>query len=163
MLSAKDLIKPDTPEYFHTAFCQHSCLQLEMISSYDSDLPEEEEGSLTENLLQTLTNVRQYPEFLNEDGMKIFQEAQDRYNQGETKDTISNVGLRFVRAGMWVADKESKYFKPDGIGGIMCSWKNVIVIGKRESDSVDIQTSVVVFLTSEWCYTVSGSIYKLQF
>ena len=163
LVDVKGLIKPDSPEYFHMASsAQFSCLPVGMISNYGSNSIDHD-NSFDEGLGQTLAKARQYPEFLNEDGMKLFQEAQDLYDRGDIKDTLSNVRIRFERSGMWIANKDSVYFQPkEEAATILCSWKNITIIATRESDSENIQTSIVVFLTSEWCSTVSGSVYKLQ-
>jgi hypothetical protein len=131
---AKELLKPNTREIYEACEWQYTILPLD------------------ENKLSDI---------LNDYGVKFYANVMLSVNAKEFKDTIYNPQFANKHSGMWIADKSSPYHKDDECLGCLNSWTNVVVSGRSEVHDKDIVTSPCIFITSDWCYTRSGSLYKL--
>ena len=136
---AHKLLKPDSEEYFRVASQQ--------ISVYPG-------------------SGRTYADILSDEGMILFQEAQQRYDRNDIKDTATRYSIQDERSGSWFKPKNSHFkwvnYQDEGeIQGMFNTWSNNIILGEMENMKCVMQTSCCVFITDEWCLTKSGSIYKL--
>lgn len=138
---AHKLLKPDSEEYFRVAAQQISVYPLE--------------GS-----------GRTYADILSAEGMELFQQAQQRYDRNDIKDTATRYSIRHERSGSWFKPENSQFkwvnYQDEGeINGILNTWSNLTILGEMENMKCGMTTSCCVFITDEWCLTKSGSIYKL--
>jgi hypothetical protein len=138
---AQKLLKPDSEEYFRVASHQITVYPLE--------------GS-----------GRTYADILSAEGMKLFQQAQQRYDRNDIKDTAARYSIRRERSGSWFKPDKSHFkwvnYQDEGeINGMFNTWSNLTILGEMENMKCVMTTSSCVFITDEWCLTKSGSIYKL--
>lgn len=105
---------------------------------------------------------------LNKRGMELLQKVREKVKLSQFKDTISSYTVINSRCGMWVANKQSKYYDPsEGIEGYLCGWNNRKISGQSKHQG-GIITSTCIFIDEsgtdgcKWCYTYSGSLYKIQ-
>jgi len=123
-------IKKDTKEYYELASFQHTI-------SFNSS-----------------------KEILSEAGLKLFNEAQEKYNRGEYKDVFIDYVKTFSNSGSWYSDSKSKYYDPNALS-VLNSWNDICVSGTWKSNGNKMTTTPVILITSEWCLTKNGSLYKL--
>lgn len=103
-----------------------------------------------------------YDLVLSTEGILKFRELSCRAINGPFTDTIQQYYLATDNSGPWFADKSSPHYV-HGSGGCLNSWNNVRITGWRYLNGIKtpISTSCVLFYTDTWCYTKSGSFYKL--
>ena len=142
----KQLLKSDSKEYFLFAFSQCTI----------SPLP----GNNLNDILS-------------EKGHELYNQVLKKVKDCVFKDTISNYSIQNIESGKWFALENSPWFdkcKPygDGITGTFHSWQNIQIKGFAEKHAFSfINTSSCVFFVEAtdnddgWCYTKSGSLYKL--
>ncbi len=101
-----------------------------------------------------------YQDVLTPQGLELFNLHKERYENGDHKNTLIDWESVRDRSGSWHPNKESPFYNEEF--NMYCSWNNIKIMGTRQSDNKLMTTSIVVFLTDEWCSTKSGSIYKLM-
>ena len=100
---------------------------------------------------------------LNDDGKELYQSIKDLYLKSEPKKTFQTYSVCPQESGNWFADKTSKFWNEDfGVASIH-SFENRIVLGKTASGEW-FTTSPCIFIDTDegWCFTRSGSFYKLE-
>ena len=98
---------------------------------------------------------------LTEKGLKLFNETQEKYNRGEWKDILEPYGIMNSLSGFWSPDKSSKYYTDDEKYTCLNTRNNLKISGFSKKKNDCLTTSVVIFVTDNWCLTNSGSLYKL--
>lgn len=134
---AKELLKPGTKEMYETCELQHTVY------------------SIDGNKLSSI---------LNDAGVQLYATVLVKVNNQEFKDTISDYRLIERHSGMWVADQNSPFHdtSEEGCNGCLNSWNNRAIHGYLTSMSKYVTTSPCIFITQDWCYTTSGSLYRLE-
>lgn len=133
---AKELLKPNTKEMYETCEWQHTVWPLDG---------------------HGLSDV------LNDDGVTLYAKVLVKVNQHQFKDTISDYQIDYKHSGMWVADKSSPFHdESEQCNGCLNSFNNKAIVGISKTHSKYITTSPCIFITPNWCYTKSGSLYKLE-
>lgn len=103
---------------------------------------------------------------LTEDGLALLQEIEDKVENKEHKDILTEARVKDRRTGSWTKDREHRYYK-DNIDAcskesemMMCSWDDKAIEGKNR-DGVEITTSIIrlMNLREGWVYTYTGSLY----
>jgi len=105
-------------------------------------------------------NTKMY-NILSDEGMKLYNKAQHRYNNCEWNDVLSTYGIEYVKSGFWYADIDSCYYDENETTGYLKTYNNIIVVGYSDARKDWAITSEVIFLTSNWCLTRSMNLYKL--
>jgi hypothetical protein len=131
---AAKYMTPDTKEYYYLALNQYT------ISPFDID----------ENL-----------DLLNTVGLELYYETLKRLSFEKFKGVFTKYFLERTNSGLWVNNVSSPFYNPEECNAILNSFNNFSINGFLESGE-RISTSSVIFLTSEWCLTRTGSIYKLN-
>ncbi len=86
------------------------------------------------------------PSTLNPEGLKKFQVLEEKASHGDFKDTLSNIKYIPIRTGL-----------------VFSKWGNLSLGGVSQNRKQQVQTSLVIFVTDNWAYTQSGSLYRLNF
>lgn len=142
----KLLLKPDSHEYYLFAMYQHTIIPLP--------------GN----------NIR---DILTQDGLTLYEQVLQKVKDGLFKDTFFEHKIQKGQSGRWFALENSPWFGKSeycekGIVGAFCTWQNSYVHGLAEKQGM-ISTSPCIFLMESsniqdgWCYTKSGSLYKLTY
>lgn len=105
--------------------------------------------------------VHEYCNILNERGYDTFVEARRRYHAGEIKDTLDEYAIRYQRSGYLAKPLWNWNWNEELDGKREEAWNNAVITGLATKRNEIMQTSICVFITKEWCLTISGSIYKL--
>ena len=119
----------------------------------------------------SLYPLSEYTDVLTEKGQKYLTYCQQLADANEFKGEFVEYYVEFIRTGSWFADKTSQFYNTkhpflDGeVEGAWCTWRNACVVGLTSSGK-PMKTSACVILMNEgdgvhWCYTYSGSMYKL--
>ena len=109
---------------------------------------------------------------LSKKGLELYEEVSKKVKDGLFKDTFLEHQLEKGNSGPWFALENSPWFGKskyieDGFVGSFNSWNNTHIHGVSEKQG-RISTSTCIFVinsTSDeegWCYTKSGSLYKLN-
>nr|QBK90087.1 MAG: hypothetical protein LCPAC101_03720 [Pithovirus LCPAC101] len=99
-------------------------------------------------------------DILTDEGQLLYNEYQNKFEQGDYKDTFINYCLVKCLSGFWSPNKTDKYYNnTDCI--CLNTWNNINITGFSSKVEKYITTSPVIFLTNDWCLTKSGSLYKL--
>lgn len=99
-----------------------------------------------------------YAGVLNSVGESMYAAVLERARRGDFTGRLSPHLVIDVASGFWVPDKHSKYYNPqDAIH--LNAFNNKVIVGDLGNRVVT--TSIVVFLTEEFAYTQSGSLYAL--
>lgn len=81
------------------------------------------------------------------------------------KNTFTKYSLQFIRTSLWKANSLHPYFKIYNINSPplihLNTFNNIVILGDT-IDNKKITTSIVKYITDDWCYTISGNVYKLQ-
>jgi len=109
-----------------------------------------------------------YESILNEEGLREFNRVQELVANNAFKNTFVKYRLARGNSGTWFNDKTSSFYKPEYYSALN-TFSNVLIEGVLQdmsdeeisSDKV-LTTSPVIFYTDNWCYTRSGSLYKLE-
>lgn len=131
---AAKYVKSETLEYYHMASDQYTVQ------------PYTDESSLTDILTQ--------------EGLKLLNDTQELYDRSGWKDVLGKYGTEIANSGFWSPDKESRYYENDCT--CLNSWHNLLVTGYSQSLRHFITTSPIIFITTQWCLTKNGSLYKLE-
>lgn len=108
-----------------------------------------------------------FEDVLNTRGMKMLRRAREMVKANQFNDTIYEYHTLFEASGLWTADQQSQYHSGK-ITASLCSLNNICVSGTsgKEHDAKKnvISTSACVFINEQegWCYTQSGSLYKIN-
>ncbi len=133
--------------------------------------PDIEEYYLLPNMTYTIPRRGgSYTGILNDEGLKLYTETLKRVKAGDFKDTVSRYQFIRSNSGYWEPNMSSPFFSKNFI--LLNTFKNIQVSGLTEeiymkekhkpSDKRHyMSTSPVIFYTSDWCLTKSGSLYKL--
>ena len=100
-------------------------------------------------------------DILTEEGIKLLNETNLNFSEGEYKDTFTKYAISRSISGFWSADQSSVYYDPDEPHTSLNSWTNISVQGWSQTRQCRLITSPVILITEEWCLTRSGSLYKL--
>ena len=111
-----------------------------------------------------------YESVLNEEGKELLDRVRRMVKEMSFKNEIHPYSRISEHSGGWRSDQLSPHYgKPhpntvpnDNIQGIWNTWNNVCIQGVA-SDNKPITTSACIFIFEDegWCYTASGSLYKL--
>ena len=106
---------------------------------------------------------------LNEEGMKIYNTIQEKIERGEwEKEILKDAYMETERSGSWNRDDQhlahNRAIEQGGeyenkIGGIICSWRNMICIF---TDGDKSYTPIIVMYADDWLYDCAGKLYKLE-
>lgn len=133
-------MKENTNEYYRTSSFQNSVIPL----------------------TPTVTTLQ---EILNDEGTKIFELAESLYQEGKYKDEFHTYAIQCCPAGSWFKDDSNPFSKNDTneYEGMLNAWNDQRVVGKTQKclPNESVKTSRCIFVTKEWCLTISGNIYKL--
>lgn len=102
------------------------------------------------------------PNMLNANGIKIYNEIQDKIKNNQYNETITNYAIMPSPSGMWINDANSDYYDPRQPTAVLNTFNNVVIYGVKKGTHEVILTSIIQMYSSEWCYTLSGSLYKLE-
>lgn len=145
---AHQYVKPDTKEYYY-------------ITSDQITIPY---NSLNES----------YETILSEKGLELLQNIKEKVEKGEFKDTFVKYRVDLENSGSWFGNASSPFYNPTDCKGCLNSWGNIVIRGYTQElldnlhgnnpsySDLTMKTSPVVFYTNQWCYTKSGSLYKLE-
>jgi len=98
---------------------------------------------------------------LTDKGKELYSQSQQRYEKGEVKDTLTIYNINQENSGSWYSDTTSPFYNKEECRGCFNTWNNRTINGKSLAMNEWITTSVVIFITPEWCLTKSGNLYKL--
>nr|QBK85519.1 MAG: hypothetical protein LCMAC101_01060 [Marseillevirus LCMAC101] len=99
---------------------------------------------------------------LNEKGKKFYSEVLENVKQDHFKGQISDADVKNRRSGVWTENTDHPYHNPDNpesVGTHLCTMGNAYISGSK--DGGPISTSNLIFVTKDWVYTSSGSLYKI--
>jgi len=147
--TAHTWVNPDTHEHYHFSLGQY-----------------------------TLYPTDKYLPLLTDKGKQLYETVMTKVRNGEYKGEIVEYSLNWDRSGPWFAKPESRFYgtakTPDSdstIQGCYNCRDNITITGKT-ADGKPITTSCCIFICDQegqegqtsqanWCYTLSGSLYKL--
>ena len=134
---AKDYLKHETEEYYHAANGQHT------VFPYNNT-----------NLI----------DILNDEGMKLYKETLMKVENNDFKDILLKYCTDDIcNSGMWIADESSPFYELGKSHHVhLNSFNNIMVHGLSKSKELFLTTSPVIFITDDWCLTMSGSLYALK-
>lgn len=142
----KQLLKEDSHEYYLFAFQQYTI----------KPLP----GNVLNDVLSSK-------------GVELFNSIVQKVKDRAFKDSFLTYEVCMDRSGNWFAAESSPWYGKseyweDGILGAFVTWNNNFINGNSEKQGA-ICTSTCIFIVEPtetedgWCYTKSGSLYKLKF
>lgn len=107
-------------------------------------------------------------DILNEKGLALYNDVLEKVNRKEFKDTYSKYFVDSYNSGMWHANKDSPFF--DQAENVVCclnTFRNRKIQGLNQRVNKVFTTSCCIFYKDStdddgWCYTASGSLYRLQ-
>lgn len=115
----------------------------------------------------TLYPIEDYVSSLNVKGKLLYEYVKEQANNNNYKTEIVEYYLERENSGGWFCDPTSKFYNTENkltddpnIQGIFNTLNNIVIVGIL-STGQPISTSCCVFICNEWCYTSSGSLYKL--
>lgn len=122
------------------------------------------QSSLFQTSVYPLNLEETYEHILNDRGLQVYKQAQQNVNDKKFDSEFIDFAIQFSNSGGWFADEKSDFYDPDEQQGYINSFKDVTILGLRESDRQYITTSPCIFynLKEKWCLTQSGSLYKLN-
>lgn len=111
---------------------------------------------------------------MNEKGKKKYEEVLALVRDKKFKNEFVTYRIDPALSGSWYADPMSKFFKMDnpiaekGTLGMINTWLNVVIVGTLANGEI-VTSSPCIFISEKdndsdevkWCYTSSGSLYKL--
>lgn len=81
------------------------------------------------------------------------------------KNTFNKYSIQSVRTSIWKANSLHPYFEIYNINSPplihLNTFNNIVILGDT-IDGKKITTNIVKYITDDWCYTISGSLYKLN-
>ena len=99
-------------------------------------------------------------EILNDAGKELYQKIKEKANNTIPKKEFEMYCIIPVRSGSWFSDQTSKYH--GGVKATFNSFENLAVWGKSENDYYQTSPCFFINVNEGWCYTKSGSFYKLK-
>jgi hypothetical protein len=100
-------------------------------------------------------------EILTDEGKVLYNQTQKQYERGEYKDVFHTYGIEYRTSGCWYCEEDSPFYSVDDCRGCLNARNNIVVTGRGGRIDDWITTSIIIFITPEWCLTKSGSLYKL--
>lgn len=107
---------------------------------------------------------------LNEKGRKLYDDVLLKVQNQDYKNEFVKFYTQRELSGSWYADPTSTFYDitnknnpmtdQESISGLINTWNNVCVIG-TVANGESLTTSPCIFISDKWCYTSSGSLYKL--
>ncbi len=161
---AYDLIKPGTLEMYEVCECQYSVF----------------------NLYKYPKGGKTLVEILNYIGQKLYEFVLEKVAKNEFTDELTDYVMTYENSGMWHANEMSEYFDPSNeMKGCLNSFNNRHITGFSKKNNNMMTTSACIFIMNggenggvndeendeendgvndrdiKWCFTKSGSLYKL--
>ena len=99
---------------------------------------------------------------LNSEGIILYNNIQKKINANNFTDTIINYMVMHTESGMWINDNNSDYYDITRAIAELNTSNNVKIYGMNKEKNEPILTSTVIMYSESWCYTLSGSLYKLE-
>lgn len=100
---------------------------------------------------------------LNEQGLRLYLAVLRKVEAQEFKNVLVPYAVEFGHSGMWHCNKKSPFFDAkEGVCAFLNTFRNKLVVGYVKEMNKILSTSACIFVTEEWCYTRSGSLYKLE-
>ena len=108
------------------------------------------------------TEDEKLEEILNKEGIELYQKVLKKVENEEYKDTLQSLNIIHQNPGIWVPNESSPHYNPKEHQRHYSDLSNLVVMGFAINKGSNITTSTLIFLTNDWCYTFSGSLYKLE-
>jgi hypothetical protein len=140
---ARDYINPDCKQYYHLANYQVTAV-------LDGDFSN-----------------------LSEKGKELYNQTLKRVEQNDFKGTFEKYTLSYDHSGQWWNNVTSEFYDKSEYS-CLHTYKNVRILGvlqgKNNTENTEKQsegsnktlTSTIIFKTSNWCLTESGSLYNFK-
>ncbi len=100
---------------------------------------------------------------LNDKGKQLYAEVLEKVKQSIFKCEIQDADVKNSRSGCWADNPVHPYYvnvEPIEVSIRLCNMDNAYVSGVLNGFS--ISTSSLIFITKDWVYTRSGSLYKIN-
>ena len=102
-----------------------------------------------------------YKDILNKEGLKIYEKICEKIKKKEFKDEISIKEIYTHQSGTWCADEESPFYNKNDNKMILNTYNNCSFIGVLKEKEIITSTILMYNIDENWCFTISGSLYKL--
>ncbi len=107
------------------------------------------------------TDGHSLEDILNDYGLKLLRETQNKYDNEDYKDTYNEYTIINTGSGHWFPDTNSIYHKESDTTSLDTT-DNLIMLGfpsKRPRNYM--HTSILLLVTDDWVLTKNKSLYKL--
>ncbi len=99
---------------------------------------------------------------LNNEGLNLYNSIQQKINSNNFTNKITSYILMYTESGMWINDINSAYYDITRASVELHTFNNIKIYGMNKDKNEPILSSIVIMYGLTWCYTTSGSLYKLE-
>lgn len=99
---------------------------------------------------------------LNNEGLSLYNNIQEKINANNFNNTIIDYMVMHTESGMWINDNNSNHYDITRAIAELNTLNNVKIYGMNKEKNEPILTSTIIMYSELWCYTLSGSLYKLE-